>query len=976
MLLIMRKLALLTTFCIFGFASKATHLMGGQVTWEAINQDTLLATVTFYSDCSGTEVVPKLGYCIRGGNWNNCHGGTKANHTYDVTPMCKNNCNTCSNSSCSFKYGVKKHEQKVLVDVGYFRNVKVAKKITLHVYLVATHQNYTTLTGYKGVGLVSHYYLNNDLPSTIKYFQDPVLFTCLRANVEHNLGGYFEDDKGYKVSYHLKRPDADTANKIFYNSPYDYFKPLTFMGFPKVNTPLPGGFHLDSATGILRFRPTRLEHTLMAVEAIIWKNGKRITSITRQFDIVIMKCANNSPPVISGTNCRIPETGNFDFIACGGQSNCFSICVDDPNQNDSLILDHKGDSTLGSLKVFRTGKSIDSAQYCYSPSVADTGKEFQLVLDLNDNVCPIPAKSSHVYRVKVVPSYNANIKVKTNKRDSCGNYDFNAIEVNNNIIQDLRWILNDTLEFGQGTTAKYTFTKDGKYKITAYHKGCSDQYFDTVITVSNVKHVSINEYADTLLCSNQELDLDMNASGGHGTLDLQWNIPSSINVLSNDKKSQKISLSFNRVPAEQNLSFTYVATDSFGCKAEHAVSATIKDYEQRIVESDHSYCLNGDTILPLNLFNKQTGWVGQGVRNDTFFSQFAPREKLTLVYLNKENNRCIIDTATIGNYEPPTLNLGQSFTICKEGNDTLLNATPANGTWTGTAINSNGTFTPSLAKVGSNYLTYLGTDSNGCSNTDSLLINIVDYKPTLTLTDSAITCLNGDNLEITAQPKGGTWSAQGFSSTDNEISLDPSLFGAGTYEVVYSYKDSNQCSNADTAIAIINELPKPAFEVDSVVFQNDTLELSNQTTEINSTNYTWIITGPQNKTETGFEPQIIMDSLGMHSITLIATDAKTGCTDTLASNDSVKVVLNTGLQLGKIESLKVYPNPFNQELNFSNTTGQNLHYQIIAQDGKVVFEQNSNQATTNINLSHLAKGVYTLKITGNGFVEVQQVVKE
>ncbi|MGB0431440.1 MAG: T9SS type A sorting domain-containing protein, partial [Bacteroidia bacterium] len=73
---------------------------------------------------------------------------------------------------------------------------------------------------------------------------------------------------------------------------------------------------------------------------------------------------------------------------------------------------------------------------------------------------------------------------------------------------------------------------------------------------------------------------------------------------------------------------------------------------------------------------------------------------------------------------------------------------------------------------------------------------------------------------------------------------------------------------------------------------------------------------------------------------------------------------------------KVYPNPFSQELNFTNSTGQNLQYQIISQDGKVVFEKNSNIATTNINLSHLAKGVYTLKIKGNGFVEVQQVVKE
>ena len=119
-----------------------------------------------------------------------------------------------------------------------------------------------------------------------------------------------------------------------------------------------------------------------------------------------------------------------------------------------------------------------------------------------------------------------------------------------------------------------------------------------------------------------------------------------------------------------------------------------------------------------------------------------------------------------------------------------------------------------------------------------------------------------------------------------------------------------------------------------------------------------------------------MDSLGKHSITLIAQDVKTGCSDTLASNDSINVILNTGLNFGQINGLKVYPNPFSQELNFSNATGALLQYQIIGQDGKIIFEQNSAQAKTIINLSHLSKGVYTLKITSNQGVEIQQLVKE
>ncbi|MFY0673822.1 MAG: T9SS type A sorting domain-containing protein [Bacteroidia bacterium] len=973
MVVLWRKLVLLSVL-FFVFANAfATHNYGHEITWEVVNKDTIKITQTYYTDCNST-LVGSVIFKISDGSHTKSYG-SQTRFINDVTPVCKKTCNTCSSSSCSFKYGLEATGITVLVDLSYWRN-RNSKTLTIWEDGYSRSSSLTNGGSGEGLTVKNTLVLDSQMPSTPKYRSPSPVLNCLNADIKFDLGGE-SDNSGYSYTYHLVNPlEIDTSTLLKYNNPYKYNRPVRFQGWPNENVALPGGFHLDSTNGLLQFRAKRIEQSVAAIEVRIWKNGKVVATTMRDFSIIIIKCANNDAPVISGTNCRTPSSQNFDFIACGGQSNCFSICVNDADTADSIALQRIGDTTFGNFQVYSHGNAIDSAKFCYTPTNADTGKELQLMLNVNDNVCPIPSNSNYVYRVKVVPYYDSKIRIKVNKLDSCGRYEFEALEVNNNPMQELRWYLNDTLEIGQGTKLKYNFNANGSHKISVNHIGCSNKTFDTTLAITGIVPISILEYSDTVLCANQTLDLGMNAKDGHGTLTLQWNIPNTINVVGGNKKSDQISLGFNKQSTVQNLAFSYTVTDSFGCKAEHKVNATVKNYEERNLEIDHSYCLDGDTILPLGLFNNETGWTGAGVKNDTFNSHLAPKQVLTLVYLNKQNANCIIDTAVIENYGVPTIQFIKSFTICKEGNDTLLSASPTGGTWTGAAINSNGTFTPSLAKVGANYLTYLGTDSNGCSSTDSLLINVEDYKPTLTVTDSAITCLNGDNLEITAQPNGGTWSTQGFSSTNNEISLDPSLFGVGSYEVVYSYQDSNQCSNADTAIAIINDLPKPAFDVDSVVFQKDTLELINQTIEVNSTNYTWIINGPQNKTETGFEPQIIMDSLGMHSITLIATDAKTGCTDTLASDDSVKVVLNTGLLLGQIEGLKVYPNPFSQELNFTNTTGQNLQYQIIAQDGKVVFDQNSSQATININLSYLVKGVYTLKTTGNGFVEVQQVVKE
>ncbi|MGB0431696.1 MAG: hypothetical protein ACPGLV_14580, partial [Bacteroidia bacterium] len=890
MAVLWRKLVLFTLFLLQLGYVKADHLFGGQIEWEMINSDTIKLTGISYSECNAAS-QGRFNFQIIGDSYfKYTRAGVSTVYKQDVTPLCAAKCGSC-NSNCSINYGVVKNYGSVLFSIKPYKQQGVK---WLKVWYSDSERSATTTNVKKEEGMTCLAMINiaGGIVNSPKSTADPNIIKCLNKDVIHNLSSTIDSD--HDLFYYLSDPYSfDTSKKVTWNSNFNYNRPVTFNGFPNANASLPQGFHLDSSTGILRFRPRRLEESFASIKTVVMERGKTKAWKTTDFLILILKCANNDAPVISGTNCRTPSSQNFDFIACGGQSNCFSLCIDDADQNDSISLKRVGDTTFGSFNIYSSGNAIDSAKFCYSPTVADTGKEFQLMLNVNDNVCPIPSSSNYVYRIKVVPFYNVNLSLSVSKIDSCGNYELKAKEAKNQDIQDLRWYLNDTLEIGQGIESKYAFTQNGSYKITAFHNGCSTQSFDTTITVTGVKPISITEYPDTLLCASQELELEMNAKGGHGNLDLQWNIPNTMNVLSADKKSNNIKLGFNKQSGEQNLALSYGVTDSFGCKAEHRVNARVKDFELRALEADQSYCLNGDTVLPLALFNNQTGWTGQGVRNDTFFSNLAPRQTIILQYINKENNTCIVDSAIIGNYEPPTLNLGQSFTICKEANDTLLNATPTNGTWTGSAIDNQGNFSPSLANAGTSYLSYFGTDSNGCSNTDSLLITVVDYKPSITITDTVQTCLNGENLELTAQPKGGQWSAQGFGSNNNEISLEPRLFGTGTYEVIYSYKDSNQCSNADTAIAIINELPKPAFEVDSVVFQKDTLELSNQTTEINTTNYTWIITGPQNITETGFEPQIIMDSLGMHGITLIATDGKTGCTDTLASNDSVKVVLNT-----------------------------------------------------------------------------------
>ena len=99
--------------------------------------------------------------------------------------------------------------------------------------------------------------------------------------------------------------------------------------------------------------------------------------------------------------------------------------------------------------------------------------------------------------------------------------------------------------------------------------------------------------------------------------------------------------------------------------------------------------------------------------------------------------------------------------------------------------------------------TYWVNVSNGCGGIDSDSINVIS----LPLTTVEISNFNIDTICSSDQPVvlptgtplGGTYSGFGVSGAN----FDPILSGIGVHHVVYTYVDSNSCSNSDsTAIAV------------------------------------------------------------------------------------------------------------------------------------------------------------------------------
>jgi uncharacterized repeat protein (TIGR01451 family) len=88
----------------------------------------------------------------------------------------------------------------------------------------------------------------------------------------------------------------------------------------------------------------------------------------------------------------------------------------------------------------------------------------------------------------------------------------------------------------------------------------------------------------------------------------------------------------------------------------------------------------------------------------------------------------------------------------------------------------------------------------------------------------------------------------------------------------------------------------------------------------------------------------------------------------------VESVLQVDNLDSKSENILIYPNPTNYCITISGEQNLNQSFSIYDQMGREVFKGKLNGLNTEVNLSTLSKGIYTLKIEGN--YKPAQIVKE
>jgi hypothetical protein len=303
---------------------------------------------------------------------------------------------------------------------------------------------------------------------------------------------------------------------------------------------------------------------------------------------------------------------------------------------------------------------------------------------------------------------------------------------------------------------------------------------------------------------------------------------------------------------------------------------------------------------------------------------------------------------------PPTVDLGPDTTIC-EFTTLMLDGGAGTGytyTWSTGAT----TQTIDVTTTG----TYSVSVSNGtCAAADTIVVAVANA-PIVDLGNDSTDCTNGGPITLTAGSSTDDTYLWNTGATTNTIDA----LTSGSYSVTVT--NAAGCSTSDTVVLVIGVPPTVGGITVTGTSPNFNFSANNPS---NVNGYSWDFgDGATSDLEDPTHNYTAGTADQAYTVTLIVSN---DCgADTVTTSVTVKANSLKGLSLNN-EVLKLYPNPSTDVVVIENHTAFTVKnitiYNMLGQE--ILSEATNSNLQHKINISHLATGVYQVKINfEEGFV--------
>lgn len=294
-------------------------------------------------------------------------------------------------------------------------------------------------------------------------------------------------------------------------------------------------------------------------------------------------------------------------------------------------------------------------------------------------------------------------------------------------------------------------------------------------------------------------------------------------------------------------------------------------------------------------------------------------------------------------------------------------------------------------KAGNNNVNIKIKDSTevGCSILDTTFLvkgNLTPIKPTLTTNKPNNTICRGEDILVTAA-KGNNSNLFSFYQTNptkqlieatlnNSINLKGKLPLIDNIIKVIAIDTATFCSDSSDEITI-TENPKPVANFSIAYFKSDSNNVNKNRVEFtnlssDSSASVWLFGDDKNSSVTDRNTQFTYTKSGTYQAKLIVTN-NLNCKDSIIKQITIT---NTSLNdLARKIAVKVYPNPFANQVTIDLENENSGQLTVLDINGKTIETLGLTKNQT-LDLSHLAKGIYLLKMEVNQQTAYYKLVKE
>ncbi len=395
---IIPKLFILVLFCLLLFLeARATHFMGGEITYECISGNTYKVNLTVYKDCNGGGEFDSLLVI----NLDAPQCGLESsqtlvinqNYPIIITPLCTQVPDLCEEPGGAF--GVEEYLYEGLVTLPdncprvYVSYRDCCRNGAITTMLIPEIEDYyiAAMINTKDV----------DCNVSPKFTNSPTPFLCVGQEVNYNHG--VTDEDGDQLVFSLVDCFDGFENPVEYQAPFSGTNPLSV----DIN-----GISIDPNTGGITFTPSVLQVGVICVLVEEFRNGVKIGEVIRDIQFTVLDCSTNTIdenilPVLSGmdgTADASGTTGDFSVDVCFGFEVCFSVVGFDM---DGHLLDLSWNEGIegASFQAFGNGTTNVSADFCWTPTIDNIGVNF-FTITARDNACNINGVNTYTFTINVI----------------------------------------------------------------------------------------------------------------------------------------------------------------------------------------------------------------------------------------------------------------------------------------------------------------------------------------------------------------------------------------------------------------------------------------------------------------------------------------------------------------------------------------------------------------------------------------------